>query len=239
MSGWEKIWQETSARELWSVPDCLVLELATRWKQSASIHRVLDLGCGVGRHVLLLASMGFETYGLDHSEAALETCRARLQAAALTAQLHRGQMNDLPFADGYFDAVVAFNTIYHGTAREVDAMVELVRRKLRAGGEFFATLPSRDNRLYGKGEMIEPHTFCDPRMYKELLGGEGESGVPHHFSSREEVHQFYRRYSIQSLAHEELRLALPARRGTTVSWLPISKSYFWRVVARREDSHDG
>jgi SAM-dependent methyltransferase len=237
MGSWEQIWRGDGAKQLWSVPDRRVLELVAKWKDSWTIRRVLDLGCGVGRHVYLLASLGFDAYGLDHSETGLETCGRRLQAHGLTAKLHCGEMSDIPFPDGYFDAVIAFNSIYHGMAQQVDQGVELVRRKLRVGGECFATFLSRDNRLYGKGEAMEPHTFSDPRMYKELLGGDGESGVTHHFSSEEEVRHFFRAYEIESLDHEELRLALPGKNGGAPSWLPIRKSYFWQIVARKVDSH--
>ena len=155
----------------------------------------------------------------------------------LTADLRLGDMATIPFADDYFDAVVAFNSLYHGRSSEVDAGVEHVRQKLRVGGICCATFLSRDNRLYGKGEPIEPHTFDDPRMYKELLGGDGESGVTHHFSSEEEVRHFFRAYEIESLEHEELRLALPGKDGAAPRWLPIRHSYFWHIVARKVDRH--
>ncbi len=237
MGGWEQIWQGDGAKQLWSIPDRRVLELAAVWKESRTIRRVLDLGCGVGRHLCLLASLGFDAYGLDRSATGLETCSRLLKASGLTATLHLGEMSDIPFPDGHFDAIVAFNSIYHGTARQVDAGVELLRRKLRVGGECFATFLARDNRLYGKGEAMEPHTFTDPRMYKELLGVDGESGVTHHFSSEEEVRHFFRAYQIESLEHEELRLALPGKDGGAPSWLPIRKSYFWQIVARKSDTH--
>jgi SAM-dependent methyltransferase len=236
MGTWEEIWKGDGAKRLWATPDRRVSELAARWKESGAIRRVLDLGCGVGRHVYLFASQGFEVYGIDHSETGLETCRRRLHAEGLTADLRLGDMGTIPFPDGFFDAVVAFNSIYHGLAVEVDAGVELVRRKLRAGGLCCATFLSRDNRLYGKGDPLEPHTFADPRMYRELFGGDGESGVTHHFSSAEEVRHFFRAYEIESLDHEELRLALPGRDGAAPTWLPIRRSYFWHIVARTVDN---
>jgi SAM-dependent methyltransferase len=39
--------------------------------------RVLDIGCGAGRHSLYLQSQGFEVVGLDNSPLALQVCRAR------------------------------------------------------------------------------------------------------------------------------------------------------------------
>jgi len=236
MGTWEDIWRGDGAKRLWSTPDRRVSAMANAWKQSGAIHRVLDLGCGVGRHVHLFASLGFDVYGLDHSQTGLDTCRRRLHAEGLHADLRLGDMATIPFPDGYFDAVLAFNSIYHGLTTEVDAAVELVRRKLRAHGICCATFLSRDNRLYGQGDPLEPHTFADPRMYKELFASDGESGVTHHFSSEDEVRHFFRAYDIESLDHEELRLALPGKDGAAPQWLPIRHSYFWHIVARKGDN---
>jgi SAM-dependent methyltransferase len=38
---------------------------------------VLDVGCGAGRHLLWLQGQGFETFGVDNSPGAIETCRLR------------------------------------------------------------------------------------------------------------------------------------------------------------------
>jgi len=40
--------------------------------------RVLDLGCGVGRHLVYLSSQGFEMHGLDLSPAGVERCQKEL-----------------------------------------------------------------------------------------------------------------------------------------------------------------
>src|SRR5262245_62067292 len=115
MGRWQKIWEGPGAATLWSIPDRQVAKLAARWKLAPDVRRILDLGCGVGRHVHFLASEGFEVFGLDHSQAGLDACRERLQSDGLSAWLQCADMQEIPFPEGYFDAVVAFNSIYHGT----------------------------------------------------------------------------------------------------------------------------
>lgn len=39
--------------------------------------RILDIGCGAGRHSLYLQDMGFEVVGIDISPKAIETCKIR------------------------------------------------------------------------------------------------------------------------------------------------------------------
>jgi SAM-dependent methyltransferase len=49
-------------------------------EQQAMTHvrgRVLDIGCGAGRHALYLQDQGFDVYGIDNSPGALEVCRRR------------------------------------------------------------------------------------------------------------------------------------------------------------------
>jgi len=235
MGKWQEIWRNEGAQRLWGVPDRQVVELSRAWAAEGDISRVLDLGCGVGRHVICLARQGFEVYGSDHSEAGIATCQQWLQAEGLKAVVWHGEPQDIPYPDGYFDAVIAFNSIYHGTADQVEAAMKLLHAKLRPGGRCFVTLLSKKNRMYGKGEAIEPHTFISEGMFHQLFAHGGERGVPHHFSSEEEVHQFFQGFEVESMQHEEL--CLPSSRHNSddreSAWFKIPGAYFWRIVASR------
>ncbi len=63
--------------------------------------RVLDLGCGFGRHLLALRERGLDAFGLDRS-------RALLQRAVpeLAGRLARGDFRALPFGSGAFQSVL-------------------------------------------------------------------------------------------------------------------------------------
>jgi ubiquinone/menaquinone biosynthesis C-methylase UbiE len=99
--------------------------------------RVLDIGCGGGANIKLLLDMcpdGFVN-GLDYSEQSVAVSRKK-NAAALgkRCDILQGSVSAMPFDDGAFDAVIAFETIYFwpdivGDFREV-------RRVLRPGGAF-------------------------------------------------------------------------------------------------------
>jgi SAM-dependent methyltransferase len=69
--------------------------------------RVLDVGCGPGRHTLALAERGIETVGVDISERFVELARDAAVAAGLdSATFLRLDARSLPF-DGEFDAVIS------------------------------------------------------------------------------------------------------------------------------------
>src|SRR5919201_7169565 len=65
---------------------------------------VLDVGCGVGTFLQLVADRGGEPHGIDASEALIVFARERVPAADLRV----GDMEDLPYADASCDLVTGF-----------------------------------------------------------------------------------------------------------------------------------
>jgi len=63
--------------------------------------RVLDIGCGAGRHSLYLQDIGFEVVGIDISPLAIETCRLRgLRDAKVLS------IDDIDIGLGRFDTIL-------------------------------------------------------------------------------------------------------------------------------------
>ena len=70
--------------------------------------RVLDVGCGPGRHALALGERGFEVLGVDISQRFVDLGNAAAEAAARPSavRFERADARALPF-DGEFDAVIS------------------------------------------------------------------------------------------------------------------------------------
>jgi SAM-dependent methyltransferase len=96
--------------------------------------RVLDLACGTGRITVPLAARGFDVAGLDISHRALDVARA----AAPDLDLRQGDMRELPWPDGSFDAVINTWTAfgYFPTEDEDVRALSEIARVLRPGGLF-------------------------------------------------------------------------------------------------------
>jgi SAM-dependent methyltransferase len=73
--------------------------------------RVLDIGCGVGTFLRLVADRGAEAFGIDASEELLELARDRVPEADLRV----GDMEALPYDDDSFDLVTGFNSFFFAT----------------------------------------------------------------------------------------------------------------------------
>jgi len=84
--------------------------------------RVLDIGCGAGAFLSLVADRGGEPHGLDASEALIGFARTRLPQADLRA----GEMEKLPWEDDSFDLVTGFNSFFFA-----DDMVAALREAKR------------------------------------------------------------------------------------------------------------
>jgi SAM-dependent methyltransferase len=71
-------------------------------------HHVLDVGCGLGVFLGLVARRGAEPHGIDASEALIAFARERLPAADLRV----GDMEALPYEDDTFDLVTGFTSFF-------------------------------------------------------------------------------------------------------------------------------
>ena len=91
---------------------------------------VLDVGCGAGTYVRLLAKRGHPVVGLDYSIPSL--ARARAADVALAGRYAAGGAYALPFGDGSFDGVVCIG-VFQALER-VGAAVGELARVLRPAG---------------------------------------------------------------------------------------------------------
>jgi SAM-dependent methyltransferase len=109
--------------------------------------RVLDMGCGAGRHAFELYRRGTDVIAFDQDAdelSAVSDMFAAMRTAGevpdgAEADVKQGDALQLPFADGEFDRVVAAEVLEH-IPEDEQAIAELVR-VLRRGGTLAVTVP--------------------------------------------------------------------------------------------------
>lgn len=103
--------------------------------------RLLEIGYGSGILLPELARRARELHGLDlhGSTAAVDRM---LRAHGVVATLGVGDINELPYPDGHFDAVVCLSVLEHLT--ELDRACAEVRRVVVPGGVVVLGFPVRN-----------------------------------------------------------------------------------------------
>jgi ubiquinone/menaquinone biosynthesis C-methylase UbiE len=127
--------------------------------------RTLDLGCGEGRVARDLKARGHNVVGIDTSETLVQFARTGdPDGEYIVADATR-----LPFEDGTFDLVVAFNTLMDFD--DMPAAVREAARVLEGGGHLCAciTHPMRDAGRFANGEPDASFRIDGPYFGKRRL----------------------------------------------------------------------
>lgn len=186
MSGsWERIYTEQGRVQL----DILDTALEARDLFLRRGHeKVLDLGCGTGRHTLMLSDAGLKVHACDISETGLEITRKLMEETGFhEVEYSLQDMYDLTLQDEMFDAILCIWVQGHGVRDQVQKGIGEAFRILRSGGTFFTDFVIREDVTYGVGEEIAPDTFVGGRP--------GEEGIPHYYTTEDELREFFHMFS--------------------------------------------
>jgi SAM-dependent methyltransferase len=169
--------------------------------------RVLDLGCGHGRHTNELARRGYGAVGVDLVEGFLAIARADAEREGLASAFHHGDMGAFE-ADGFFDRVVClFDAFGYFDDAHAIATLRNVHRALTHDGRFFLDVRTREwmTRVpavavteRGDGDVMIDHHHFDP-----VTGRFVDRRTTYRDGKKREV-----AFSIRLYAFTELRLML-------------------------------
>jgi SAM-dependent methyltransferase len=179
--------------------------------------RVLDAGCGAGYGSAEMAETALSVVGVDVAAEAVDFARANYRLPNLS--FAQGSCTALPYPDGAFDLVVAFEVIEH--LENFAALLVEARRVLAPNGQFIVSTP---NKLY----------------YTESRGREGANPFHvHEFEFeefRDELTRVFPHVSLFLENHVEGVTFQPHGRGQTVevrvdaSEPAASESHFFVAV---------
>lgn len=124
--------------------------------------RVLDLGCGAGVPVAAALARHHRVTGVDFSAEQIRRARANVPGA----EFIEADLMALAFAEGSFDAAVAFYSIFHLPREEHEELLRRVNRWLAPGGHLLATVTRVREDAYTEED------FFGVRMYWSNWGRE-------------------------------------------------------------------
>ena len=139
---WENIWKD----DIYSMEDLLEEDRWVSVKHSPMLPlvlrrlprgaNILEAGCGRGQWVIYLSGLGFQVTGLDFASATI----AQLRELYPSLDLLDGNVADLPFEDGIFDAILSWGVVEHFEDGPQRALRE-AHRVLKSNGMLFVTVP--------------------------------------------------------------------------------------------------
>lgn len=185
IKGWERIYKEKG--ELFSEVEPKIKKLAGIFKKKG-YSKVLDLGCGTGRHSLFLANNGFFVYAIDISKTGIEILKRNAKKQGLkniSYKLHN--ITKIPYPNNFFDALICVFAMGHGTLSDAKKTINEIYRVLKPKGMVVTEFMSIKDKTYGKGKKIEKNTFIGSM--------EGEEEIPHHYFSKNELEVLFYKFN--------------------------------------------
>ncbi|NVJ86426.1 MAG: class I SAM-dependent methyltransferase [Algoriphagus sp.] len=128
--------------------------------------RILDAGCGEGRNTVYFINQGYQIFGIDPNELAIQYCRYQAKSLQSEYDVHRfqvGRLEEIPFHAEAFDAVICSAVLHF--AESVDnfwQMISEIHRVLKPGGIFWFRMCTgfggilEQSKPLGKGKFLLP-----------------------------------------------------------------------------------
>ncbi|MBO6229218.1 MAG: methyltransferase domain-containing protein [Ruminiclostridium sp.] len=202
---WENI-----RRETWLKPSEESFYYAEKWRGEGR-KRLLDLGCGLGRHSIFFDAHGFSVTALDLSEYGVNNLREWQKKNGTDFRAVVGDMKQLPFADNAFDCIYSYHVLSHTDTEGIRQIMSEIHRVLRPGGEIYFDLCSKKawHYLNQNGERIDENTL-------RFIGGP-EDGIPHFFTDEDGIRELLKDFDVNVLRHVET-LKTPLYNATGAHW---------------------
>ena len=102
--------------------------------------KILDIGCAFGFFLKRAVPLFVEIHGVDISSFAIERAKKEIPFAKL--RILDIETKELPYPDGYFDVVTAFDVLEH--TRSLKETLKRIVPKLKQEGFLFISIPLRE-----------------------------------------------------------------------------------------------
>lgn len=187
-------WREEK-NTYWLTPSEDSYYLANRWKEKG-YEKLLDFGCGLGRHAVFFAKQGFQVSAFDLSEEGIDHLEQWAKREGLQIRLHTADMLNLPYEDASFDSIFAYHVISHTDTQGMTTILQQIRRILKPGGEIYLTLCSKET--WSFQNPAYPH-IDENTVIKTEEGP--EKGIPHFYVTLEDVLTLMGEFQIETIRH--------------------------------------
>ena len=190
MPDWNEIFTERGKVFLEPHPD---MERLVKLFKKNDVQKILDLGCGTGRHLLFFFKKGFDMFGIDASPKGIEIAQECLSEEGISVETNCCRIeHNFPYEDNYFDAIISIQVIHHNLMENILKTIKEIERVLKKGGFIYITFPYLKKNIKNDNwglKKVEGNTFV-PQKGKE-------KGLLHHFFSLKEIEVVFKSFELK------------------------------------------
>lgn len=152
------------------------------------VKKILDFCCGTGRNSIFLSRKGFDVFGFDRSEIAIQTAIAKQEKDKTNVKFMLFRLKGrLPHEDNFFDAVIAVRALYQARMVDVERYAKEIYRITKTGGYLYIESDQQytwnRKQSYGQVKTKEKGTYIH------------EDGDYYHYFTKAEIIRLFRGYS--------------------------------------------
>ena len=116
--------------------ECKFIIKILKYYQNFKTKKILDLGCGTGNHILILARKNFDVVGIDKSETAIKIAKKKARQNDYSAKFFVENMTNF-FFNKKFDACISmFNSMCYLNNTDFTKTIKNVKHHLKSKGLF-------------------------------------------------------------------------------------------------------
>lgn len=201
MTTWEKIYKahDKGGKSWQSVSDgytpfCFIEDVSLLFKKfiektKFSQKHVLDIGCGKGRYLIYLSSLGFQTDGVDSSPMAVKMTKKVLGKKA--GRIWKTDMFKMDIEKDKYDLIISISTVQHGIKKDLQKLIKKIHQVLLPGGHTFITIP--DQGALSTWQTCQKYQRLNKNTVVPTIGP--EIGIPHSFYSQAEIKKIFAQFA--------------------------------------------
>lgn len=187
---------EAENNDIWFNPSEESFYYAEKWRREKR-RRMLDLGCGLGRHTLLFAKYGFDVSACDLSDYAVNATAEAAEKNGLKVETRKCDMLNLTYEDDTFDCIYSYLVISHTDTEGFIKTLSEIKRVMKKGGEIFLTLCAKDTWSFAEANYPK---VDDNTIIKDNDGP--EKGIPHFYVDLDDVLRYFDKdFEIKQIRH--------------------------------------
>jgi len=193
MPDWDYIFSERG--KVFTEPHSDMEKIVDIFREN-QVQKILDIGCGTGRHLIFLSKKGFKMYGFDASPKGISIAKQWLKEENLRAEIKHHKMEEpFPYPNNNFDGIISIQVIHHNRMKDILRTIGEIERVLKKGGLIFITFPKLgenwDNEYL---QEVEKGTYL-PQRGKE-------KGLLHHFFTLDEIQDVFKLFDLKEVYND-------------------------------------